>query len=104
MQSLSGMILTIILPKEYTFHILGYTIMLKTQTWQPQDLIRNLRTGNVYIVLNVLPQLATLIAPLNDTSELPQTLTLFPRQYEYYTKDANVVYKNGSYLHDTIEL
>jgi len=78
--------------------------MLKAQTWQPQDLIRNLRTGNVYIVLNVLPQLATLIAPLNDTSELPQTLTLFPRQYDYYIKDSNAVLKNGSYQCDKIVL
>lgn len=78
--------------------------MLKQQTWQPQDLIRNLRTGKIYIVLNVLPALATLIAPLNDTSELPQALTLFPRQYDYYVKDSNVVLKNGNYQRDTIEL
>lgn len=78
--------------------------MLKTQTWQPQDLIRNLKTGKVYIVLHVTDNLASLICPLHDTSELPQTLTLFPREYPNYAKDSNIIMKDGSYRCDKIIL
>lgn len=78
--------------------------MKKTPSFKVSDLIRNLKTGNTYVVLHVTEGFATLVAPLNDTSELPQTLTLFPRQYDYFIKDSNAVLKNGNYQRDTIEL
>lgn len=72
--------------------------------WTSSDLIRNLKTGQLFMVLHVVKGYASLVVPLQDSSELPQTLTLFPRQYDNYTKDSNAILKNGKWKNDTITL
>lgn len=71
--------------------------------WKPSDLIRNLITGRLYMVLHVIKGYATIIAALDET-ELPPTVTLFPRDYEKYTKDTNAIEENGKWRSDTITL
>ncbi len=72
--------------------------------WTPSDIIRNLRTGKAYIVLHIVKGYATLLAPLMNNDELPYTLTLFPREYDNYCKDANAVLKDGKYQRDNVVL
>lgn len=72
--------------------------------WSASDLIRNLKTGELFMVLHIVKGYASLICPLQDSSELPQTLTLFPRQYTNFVKDSNAVLKKGKWKNDTITL
>lgn len=72
--------------------------------WNTSDLIRNLKTGELFMVLHIVKGYASLICPLQDSSDLPQTLTLFPRQYPNFVKDSNAVLKKGAWQSDRIVL
>ncbi len=72
-------------------------------TWKQSQLIRNLKTGRLYMVLQVIRGYATLIAPMDQT-ELPPTQTLFTRDYDKFVKDSDAVIKDGKWEHDIISL
>lgn len=71
--------------------------------WQQTNLIRNLQTGKLYMVLQIIRGYATLIAPLDQT-EQPPTQTLFTRDYYKFARDCDAVEKNGKWKNDTINL
>jgi len=72
-------------------------------TWKQSDLIRNLKTGKAYMVLQVIRGYATLIAPMDQT-ELPPTQTLFTRDYDKFALDRDAVQHNGKWECDNIVL
>jgi hypothetical protein len=71
--------------------------------WKPSEIIRNLRTGRAYMVLQVVRGYATLIAPLDQT-EFPPTQTLFTRDYYKFVRDTDAIEKDGKWQADIINL
>lgn len=71
--------------------------------WKPSELIRNLKTGRLYMVLQVIKGYAMIIAPMDQT-ELPPTQTLFTRDYIQFARDCEVEERNGIYKHAKMTL
>ncbi len=72
--------------------------------WKTKDLIRNLSTGKLYLVLHVVKGYATIITNLSDPTELPPTFTLLPREYYKYARDCDALEKDGKWINDMISL
>lgn len=71
--------------------------------WQTTELIRNLKTGKLYFVIQVIRGYATLISPM-DEKEQPPTQTLFTRDYDQFRRDCDTTEKDGKWESDTISL
>lgn len=72
--------------------------------WKTKELIRNLQTGNLYLVLQVIPNTATIITELTDSASLPLIHTLLPREYHRFARDNDIIIKNGKYRVERISL
>ncbi len=56
-------------------------------TWKKQDIIRDIKTGKPYLVLQVILDTATIIVDMNDHSTPSLPLTLLPRDYSAFALD-----------------
>jgi hypothetical protein len=52
--------------------------------WKKCDIIRNKLSGTPYFVIHKFEYVCTLIIDMTDTSQLPQSLTLLPKDYDNY--------------------
>lgn len=52
--------------------------------WKKGEIIRNKLTGTPYFVIHKFEYVCTLIIDMTDTSQLPQLLTLLPKDYNNY--------------------
>jgi len=66
---------------------------VKLPMWIPDQIIRNRNSGRALIVIHVYRN-ATLVADLQDKSELVQPMMLLEREYHYYARDTDMKNKD----------
>lgn len=67
-------------------------------TWEKNDIIRNIDTGDPLLVIHVYTYIATVVVDLQDARELALAYFLLPKNYEKYAVDTQMekVTKNGT--------
>lgn len=68
--------------------------------WKKGDLIRNIKTGQPYLVIHLYLHTATMIVEANEPSPTRTPFIILPADYPNYAPDNNFIEKKGHMVYE----